>query len=107
MSVETLSKTFTSMTVLTVAAGTNTPQGGDAGHGGVTIFELTDEAGTDWQLTVEEHSGNKTLISNIKKVRLEFYGDSEADTFIAALKFALEVYKLQRMPSLLSKGVNP
>jgi hypothetical protein len=30
---EVLSKTFTSMNVLTVAAGTNTPQGGDAGHG--------------------------------------------------------------------------
>jgi len=95
------------MNVLTVAAGTNTPQGGDTGHGGVTVFELTDEAGTDWRLTVEEHSCNKTLIDNIKRIRLELYGNSEAATFIAALKFALKVYELQRTPSLLSTGVNP
>ena len=124
MSVETLSKTFTSMNVLTVAAGTNTPQGGDAGHGGLTILELTDEGGTSWSLIVEEDSGrktifrsfiisgeqpgkNETLIHSLKRVRLELYGDSEAATFIAALKFALKVYELQRMPSLLSTGVNP
>jgi len=103
-SVEVLSKTFTCMNVLAVAAGTNTPQGGDAGHGGVTVFELTGDAVTDWHLIVEEHSGNKTYISNIKTVRLELHGDSETATFIEALRFALKVFELQRQSSLVSTG---
>jgi hypothetical protein len=123
-SVEVLSKTFTCMNVLTVVAGTNTPQGGDAGHGGVTVFELSNEGDTSWSLIVEEDSGrktifrsfiiageqpdkNETLIHGLKRIRLELHGDSEASTFIEALKFALKVYALQRQPSLLSSGVNP
>jgi hypothetical protein len=122
--VETFSKTFTSMNILTVAAGTNTPQGGDAGHGGVIVFELSNEGGTSWSLIVEEDSGRKTifrsfiiagekpdknenLIHGLKRIRLELHGDSKAATFIAALKFALKVFELQRQPSLLSTGVNP
>jgi len=93
---ETLSKTFTGANILTVVAGTNTPQGGDAGHGGVTVLELRNEAGTDWRLIVEDNAGFRKHISDIKTVRLELFGDSEADTFFAALKFALKVYKLQR-----------
>ena len=123
-SVEVLSKTFTCVNVLTVAAGTNTPQGGDAGHGGVTVFELSNEGGTSWSLIVEEDSGrksifrsfiiareqsdkNETLIHGLKRIRLELYGDSEAATFIEALKFALKVFELQRQSSLVSTGVNP
>lgn len=101
-----LSKTFTSLNVLTVSVGTNTPWGGDAGHGGVTVFELVDRAATNWVLEVEEHSGNKTRISNIKKIQLQFYGDSEAATFYCALKFALKVLELQWIPELVVCGGN-
>jgi hypothetical protein len=94
--VETLSKTFTGANTLKVVAGTNTPQGGDAGHGGVTVLELRDEGGTCWHLVVEDNAGFIKRISDVKTIRLELFGDSEAATFIGALKFALKVFELQR-----------
>jgi len=35
------------------------------------------------------------------------HADSEAATFIEALRFALKVFELQRRSSLVSTGVNP
>ena len=38
-------KCITSANILYVEAGTNCPQGGDGGHGGMTYFMLEDDAG--------------------------------------------------------------
>jgi len=90
--VETLSKTFTGANILTVVAGTNT----DAGHGGVTVFELRNECGTEWRLIIEDEAGFRKQMGDVRAFRLELFGNSEAETFFKALKFALKVYKLQR-----------
>lgn len=95
--VQTLAKTFTHMNILTVKVGTNTPQGGDAGHGGKTVFELTDEGGTAWKVEVLDESGRaRSYPYNFKRIRLELYGDAEAETFLKALDFAVKVLRLQR-----------
>jgi hypothetical protein len=94
--VETLSKTFTSRNVLTVIAGTNISQNDKAKHGGITVLELRNECGTEWRLIIEDEAGFRKHMSDVRVVRLELYGDSEAETFFEALKFALKVYKLQR-----------
>ena len=87
---QTLAKTFTLYNILGVKAGTNTPMGGDAGHGGETVLLLVDGGGTCWEVTVD----GKTLKPERLEIRL--YGDSEGETFVKALDFAVKVLKLQR-----------
>jgi hypothetical protein len=55
MSVKTFRKEISSANILSVETGTNTPCGGDAGHGGITIFKLKDEGATGWSLTFDGH----------------------------------------------------
>jgi len=88
--IKTLSKEFCSANVISAKVGTNTPMGGDASHGGHTIFELKDLAGTEWYITVDGEEFKPTTI------KLELYGDTEADTFIEALEFAFETLKKQQ-----------
>ena len=82
-------KTFESANIITASAGTNCPQGGDTGHGGRTVFRLTNEASTAMAIRV---NGGK-LIQDVDQVELLFGGDCEHETLIAALEFALDVLR--------------
>ena len=77
---------FWSANAFRVKAGTNTPMGGDAGHGGITLFSLTDLAGTAWSLVVKK--GEHLIISDPEEINIVLFGDSEAETFAKALRWA-------------------
>jgi hypothetical protein len=83
ITVDVYSKEIVSLNILKVEVGTNCPQGGDWGQGGRTIFRLTNESCTGWEVTVD---GVKTETPS--KVELLLGGDTEAETFLEALKFA-------------------
>ena len=80
------SKEITSANILQVQAGTNCPQGGDAGHGGRTVLRLIDCAGTAMQCRV-----NDGELVDASKIEIVLAGDTEKDTFTQALEFALAV----------------
>jgi hypothetical protein len=82
---------YYSANILRVAAGTNCPQGGDAGHGGKTIFRLTDEGATHMVVRVN----GEEYPADVHSVAIEVGGDTECATFIEALEFALPVLKRQ------------
>lgn len=73
--------------ILKVRAGTTGYKGGDSGHGGKTLIEIQDESDTDIEITVS---------ANRKGVTIDLGGDSELDTMIEALEFAVETLKDQR-----------
>jgi len=93
MDIRTSHKTITSANILEVEFGTNCPRGGDAGHGGVTIFRLKNFAGTDCEIRY----GGK-IIGELSGGDLELvlYGDTECETFMKALRFAIQVYGKER-----------
>jgi len=86
--------TFHSANILTIRAGTNTPQGGDTGHGGRTLLELQNEAATDMRVEIERDTVSAEP-NAVSKVRIILGGDTEAKTFIGALEFALNTLKEQ------------
>lgn len=81
---------ITSCNILRVSAGTSCPQGGDAGHGGITTIKFEDEGGTGWKCIVD---GIET--DSPESIEIQLFGDSEAATMIEALEFAIETLKLQ------------
>ena len=88
---ETFKKQLTSANILLVEAGTNTPQGGDASHGGRTVLQLIDEGSTHWSVSIDGQPPQ-----TLGTLRVELGGDTEADTFMRALQWALQVYRFQR-----------
>lgn len=68
-----------SCNILKVSVETNTPMGGDTGHGGRTTFTLSDEGDTDIECNWDSES---------KKLEIRLGGDTECSTFIDCLKFA-------------------
>lgn len=98
--VKTFKKEIWEANVLSVEVGTNTPMGGDAGHGGITIFTLTNKAATSWLIDVfagrRKEEGNAITIENPDQISIKLFGDTEAKTFMEALKFALHILKVQR-----------
>jgi hypothetical protein len=84
---------ITSANTITVQAGTNCPQGGDTGHGGRTLFGITDQGSTDMRISVD--GGPYQPIDSFTII---LGGDSEKNTFVEALQFGVEV--LTRKPSL-------
>jgi hypothetical protein len=80
--------TIVSENVLTVQAGTNCPQGGDTGHGGRTFVSFINRGGTDIRVAI-----NGGEFEDVDSIRIVFGGDSEHDTFVEALEFALSVIK--------------
>jgi hypothetical protein len=84
----TKAQEFWSANGIEAEAGTNHPQGGDAGHGGRTYVRLTDLAGTAWQVRITA-DGKKTLVDGPKTVELVLGGDTEHDTLVQALRFVL------------------
>jgi hypothetical protein len=93
--VKTFKKKFSSANILEVEVGTNTPHGGDAGHGGVTVFKLTDHAATAWEIKVVDKNGKTTKIEQPQQIELSFFGDTEADTFTDSLKYAIHILSVQ------------
>ena len=90
------SKEITSANLLKVQVGTNCPQGGDAGHGGRTVLRLIDFGGTNMRCCIGGHD-----LVDTTKVEIVLLGDSEHETFISALDFALSV--LRKIPGKLSE----
>lgn len=83
---KTYTTTITSANILEVEAGTTGPCGGDSGHGGRTMLRIADAAGTDIEV---EWNPEK------KEVTILLGGDAEMGTFVAALRYALDVYDTQ------------
>lgn len=94
-SVSTQSKEFWSCNGLQMSVGTNCPQGGDAGHGGKTVLELTDLASTGWRVAVRSKGEKAAVIDQPDSIQIEFYGDTECETLIESLEYALTVLKAQ------------
>jgi hypothetical protein len=80
-----------SANVLEVQVGTNCPQGGDAGHGGRTVFRLINRSGTEMKCRLNDGEAVET-----SSIEILLAGDSECDTFTEALAFALEVLQAPR-----------
>lgn len=97
--VKTASNSFESLNSISVEVGTNCPAGGDSGYGGRTIFAIHNDYSTDLKVSV-----NGAPAVNVDSISIELGGDTECDTFIDALEFALETLRLQRKSNELFKG---
>lgn len=89
--VQVATKEIESLNIISVIAGTNCPMGGDTGNGGRTILAIKNEASSDIRIEV-----NGIDHGNIDSIKLTFGGDSECETLIEALEFALETLTTQR-----------
>lgn len=82
------SKEVTSACITECRIATNCPQGGDSGHGGQTVFELTDLAGTDLSVSIGDGKGNYREFLGVITVRIRLGGDCEADNLCRLLRWA-------------------
>lgn len=76
-----------------VAVGTTGKRGGDSGYGGRTFLKITDLAATVGAVTV-----NQNIAAPFRDLEIMLEGDSELETFLIALKFAvnrLESYLIE------------
>lgn len=78
--------------VIRVEVGTTGARGGDTGHGGRTYFAIHNEASTDMRVRVDGGEWNGAD----RSLEIAFGGDSEMDTFIQALEYAVEALKFYR-----------
>ena len=76
---------------LGIVAGTNCPKGGDSGHGGRTYLRIENLGGTDMSVRLDK-SG---LFNQVEAIEIMLGGDSECETLIDALKFALRILENQ------------
>jgi hypothetical protein len=81
-------QSFISCKELRVAVGTNCPKGGDAGHGGRTVLILENPNG-DFRCGVD---GAEAL--HASKIEIVAGGDSEFETLLDGLEFAVETLRL-------------
>ncbi|MFC2948553.1 hypothetical protein [Virgibacillus sediminis] len=88
--VETRSKEFVSANILKATVGTNGPRGGDSGHRGRTYFKLKDEASSDLRVSV-----NGQYYEEVDSLEIILGGDTELETFIDSLEFAVKTLKEQ------------
>ena len=80
--VETWKAEMISANILEIEVGTTGYRGGDTGHGGRTYLRLKDVCSTDMAVDVFED-----------EFIVELDGDTELQTLIEALEFALKVLK--------------
>lgn len=85
--IETFIEEITSANILEIEVGTNGLQGGDTGHGSRTYFRLKDLSSTDMSANVVTDKYGST------EVIIELGGDSELETFIQSLEFAVSKLK--------------
>jgi len=83
-------KEIESANILHVEVGTNGPQGGDAGHGSRSYLKLTDKGGTAWKISIRDEQGERRTYDQPLEVEIILGGDAELDTFLQALKSAVE-----------------
>lgn len=88
MRIKTFHKEISNHNILKVEVGTNYPMGGDAGHGGRTVFGLKDLSSTAMSVEV-----NGKRIDYVDEVRIILSGDSEFETFLEALETAVTTLK--------------
>src|SRR5690606_39754388 len=69
-----------------VAIGTNGYQGGAAGYGSRTFFQIRDAGGTDMEVSLTQDG---------RGVTIQLGGDSELSTFADALEFAAQTLRSQ------------
>lgn len=79
-----------SCNTIEIQAVTNTPQGGDAGHGGFTTITFLDIGGTAWGVEV-----NGDRKEQPESIVIELLGDTEASTMADALEFAAKSLRAQ------------
>jgi hypothetical protein len=90
LKVQLRSKEFWSCNAFEVIVGTNTPCGGDAGHGGRTLFRLRNLVGTCWDISVDGKE-----VTEPDELTIVLAGDTEAETFADSLIFAGRTLKKQ------------
>jgi len=83
--------TYESCNSIEVTVGTNALTG-DSGHGGRTYFSLKDCASTDMRIFDSER--NKYVQTD--EITIVLGGETELDTFISSLEFAVKILKSQR-----------
>jgi|688.fasta_scaffold564041_2 hypothetical protein len=88
--INTASFSFTGFNITVLEVGTNCPQGGDSGHGGRTIFRISDEASTDLRVRI-----NDGIETHAQSVEIVLGGDSECASFIELLENGLAFLKNQ------------
>jgi hypothetical protein len=91
--IQTAYKLIGGINQLGVEAGTNAPQGGDSGAGGRTYLRISEQGGTVWSVTVVDEDGNSHSFDSPTEIAITLGGDSERDTLIRALEFALAALK--------------
>lgn len=79
-----------SANILGVEAYTNTPMGGDGGHGGVTLLSFEDIGSTGWSIEVSGPAESPN------RVTLRMRGDTECETLIECLEFAVKTLREAR-----------
>lgn len=99
--------------IIKVRVGTNGIQGGDSGHGSRTHFSIENHSGTCMAVSCQSNPGSDGRVTigdmvvsglngmSVAEVEAEYFevefaGDSELDTFIEALEFAVATLKEQR-----------
>jgi len=87
-------RSFTSCNIFEVKVGTNCPMGGDAGHGGKTLFKVINAAGTSWVIAMKKGE-ERYIISDPEELTIALFGDTEAETFSQALEFVGRYLKLR------------
>lgn len=93
--IETFYKLIGGLNQLGIKAGTNAPQGGDSGAGGRTFIQISEQGGTVWDVSVVDEHGKEHFFSSPGEISITLGGDSELETTISALEFALMVLKKQ------------
>lgn len=71
--------------ILRVRVKTNTPMGGDAGHGGVTTVQLIDQGSTCMEVNGKETD----------RIEIKVFGDAEYRVLVECLKFAVKALEEQ------------
>jgi hypothetical protein len=80
-----------------VSAGTTGRRGGDAGHGGASIFRIESIGGGEFRARVSDSHGGEIggerleSSSGCLSVEIEAFGDCERNALIDALRYALHV----------------
>jgi len=85
-----------SANILEIEVGTNGRQGGDSGHGGRTYLRLTNEGATAWKVIVTDETGRGQHTEGPRDIEIILGGDTELDTFIEGLKFAVDTLEQLR-----------
>lgn len=88
--VEVFKREVVGANILEVIAGTNGYHGGDSGHGSRTYISIKDLGGSDIMVKVIPETVNTN-----GGVEIVLGGDSELNTFIRGLKFAVKVLEDQ------------